>query len=233
MDNKLIQMPQGAKPQQEEVKIEKWEDCNFYKFAKNEYSIMERGWKDAFDRESDRKKKESMEKDHEYGKMVHESVMKLLELYSRESGSALSAGFILEEFKRLAAFKPLTPLLGDESEWEDCFADSDGTMHQQNKRCPHVFRIKGDNSTAEDCEGIAFSTDEGRTWFTNSHSHVKISFPYVVKDSIERKLITKEEKAEMDKEDEAKLNAYLKAHPEVKMMNRAEFCKEPMYGQPR
>lgn len=201
-------------------------------FAEREYKILEDSWLHAYEKESDLKKKDAMKADREYGEMIHKSVIELLETFQRQNNSASSAGFILSEFKRLATFKPITPLTGKDSEWEDVFTKADGVVMQQNNRCGSVFRQKGKNDTAENTEGVAFSNDEGKTWFTNRHSLVRIGFPYVVPDEIKRKVLTKEEFAKMETEDRDEFEKLSKEHPELiqRMQEQMNSRERPQGG---
>ena len=210
-DNTLQTTAAPNQPQQTDTVH--WENSTIKKFVDGEYAIMDRKWKEAYDKETDEKKRESMRANRDYGNTVHECVISLIKLMFEQGHSELSAGFSLAEFSRLAKFKPLTPLTGEDDEWTDVY-EKNGKIIQQNKRCFSIFREKGDNSTAENSEGVAFSDDEGKSWYTNSHSRVKVSFPYTVPDEIERKIITKEEKEAMDKEDEEAWNKFIKEHPD-------------------
>jgi len=222
--NGMMANPAQPPPQQE--KPVGWEDSTIKKFVENEYALMDKKWQEQYDKETDEKRRESLKANKEYGKVVHDCVTQLLKLMFEQGHSELSAGFTLAEFSRLSKFKPLSPLTGEDDEWQDVY-ENNGKTIQQNKRCFSIFREKGDNSTAENSEGVAFSDDEGKTWYTNSHSRVKVSFPYSVPDEIARKIITKEEKEAMDKADEEAWNAFIKEHPEYVEKLRAMRQERP------
>jgi len=105
-----------------------------------------------------------------YGDMMGKAVMKMIEVFSDEGHSGMSAGVAVGLFKTLAMFEPLTPLTGDDDEWNAC---GDGTW--QNRRCSHVF--KGRNGRAYDIEGRIFREPSGATYISRD-SRVYVSFPY-------------------------------------------------------
>lgn len=107
-----------------------------------------------------------------YGELLPESLVELLECFEQQGHSGMSANITLSLFDKLARFKPLTPLTGEDDEWGDPYGE-DGT--QQNKRCSHVFRDKDGRSY--DIHGIVFE-DENGTTYTGSGSSVDIEFPY-------------------------------------------------------
>lgn len=110
------------------------------------------------------------DEDSDYGGMLGQSVMKLIDVFSDEGHSGFSAGMAISLFEKLARFEPITPLSGDDSEWMEIY---DGEW--QNKRCPHVFK---DSNGAYDSEGRIFRDPDG-SCFTSRDSRVAITFPYV------------------------------------------------------
>ena len=75
-------------------------------------------------------------------------------------------------FEKVARFEPLTPLNGDEDEWNEV---GEGVF--QNRRCDRVFKEKGG---AYDSEGKIFREPDGDC-FTSIDSHVPVTFPYTPK----------------------------------------------------
>lgn len=122
-----------------------------------------------------------------YDNMMAKSVLELLEVFSNQGHSGFSAPWCIKIFSRLANFKPLDPLTGEDDEWNQIREDL-----YQNKRCSSVF--KGADGKAYDIDARAFSNDGGETWYTNRDSRVFIEFPYVVPDFPEKVLIKQEEK---------------------------------------
>lgn len=109
-------------------------------------------------------------------------VLKLLDVFDGEGHSGSSAPYAIKLFSTLAKFEPLTPLTGEDWEWNDV-STFDGVTLYQNKRCSHVFK---ENDEAYDSNGKVFYdwyTDEQtgekfKSYFTSRDSRVKIKFPY-------------------------------------------------------
>ncbi len=102
---------------------------------------------------------------------VYRNVMELITAFEGQRHSGMSAGWIMSIFQQLAAFKPLGPLTGDESEWELLDEARD---YWQNKRCSRVFRERGE---AYDSVGRAFVGGDGVA-YTSRDSRVPVTFPY-------------------------------------------------------
>lgn len=105
-----------------------------------------------------------------YGDMMGHAVLRMVEQFAKEGHSGMSASIAAGLFNRLVAFEPLTPLTGDEDEWETV---DDGVW--QNRRCPRVF--KGADGRAYDSKGRVFRDATGAT-YTSRESRVFITFPY-------------------------------------------------------
>ncbi len=117
---------------------------------------------------------------------MDECVLKMIEMFSRQGHSGFTAHYAIGELERLLRWLPLTPLTGEDDEWNDL---GEGTY--QNKRCSKVFKKNGD---AYDIEGKIFSEDGGETWFANGNSRVPVTFPYMPPTTPEKVLLTKSEK---------------------------------------
>ena len=109
-------------------------------------------------------------------KWIVENVLELLEVFSKQGHSGSSAPFCIGYFEKLARFKPLSPLTGEDAEWNDVseFGDK-GTF--QNNRCSNVFK---NGNGAYDINGKVFREKNGAC-YTNSESRVPVEFPYVPK----------------------------------------------------
>lgn len=103
-------------------------------------------------------------------------VLELLNTLSKQGHSNLSASYVLRLFNRLAQWKPIKPLTGEDDEWGEAYGE-DNT--QQNKRYSSVFRENYDNSTAHDINGKIFFDDDGIS-YTCYESRIPITFPYEV-----------------------------------------------------
>lgn len=106
-------------------------------------------------------------------KSICDQIMKLLEVFGQQGHSGTTAPYTVEVFSRLALFKPLTPLTGEDWEWNEM---DKGVF--QNRRCSHVFKQPDRfNGQAYDMEGVIFEDRDGCR-FINSESAVPIVFPY-------------------------------------------------------
>ena len=108
--------------------------------------------------------------------MVKANVLELLEVFGNQGHSGSSAPYVLGLFQRLADFKPLGQLTGEDDEWMEV-----GPNTYQNIRCCSVFK-KGKNGTAYWLDGNIFRDQNGCT-FTNIHSRVKVEFPWTMPES--------------------------------------------------
>lgn len=119
--------------------------------------------------------------DDDPDKWLQESVLELLEVFSKQGHSGSSAPFCIDYFKKLASFEPLCPLKGTDDEWME-YADG----RYQNKRCSRVFK---ENGQAYDIDGIIWyewmdnyeSDGKHKSYFTNYKSRVPVTFPYTPK----------------------------------------------------
>lgn len=109
-------------------------------------------------------------KDGFYGDMMGHAVLNMIKQFADEGHSGMSAGLAISLFSRLAKFEPLTPLTGEDDEWNQI---ADGTW--QNKRCSRVF--KDAEGRAYDIEGRVFREPSGAC-YTSRDSRVYVAFPY-------------------------------------------------------
>ena len=107
-----------------------------------------------------------------YGDMMGHAVMKMISLFSEEGHSGMSASVAVGLFKTLASWEPLTPLTGDDDEWNEV---GDGVF--QNKRCSRVF--KDGDGRAYDIQGKVFREPSGVS-YTSRDSRVYVTFPYTL-----------------------------------------------------
>lgn len=103
--------------------------------------------------------------------MMANDVLELIKVFGEQDHSGSSAPFCVRLFERLASYKPIGPLTGEDSEWIEV-----GDNLWQNKRCSSVFK---DESHAYRIDGRIFRDPDGSCW-QNSESHVTINFPYEV-----------------------------------------------------
>lgn len=122
-------------------------------------------------------------------KLMHDDVLEVIQVISRQEHSGFSMGYFKNQLDRLMMFKPLLPLTGEDSEWNEV-----GENLEQNNRCYSVFRENGDNLTAYNNSAKIFSDDGGQTWYSSNDSREKISFPYTVPREPKEIMINKEDK---------------------------------------
>lgn len=103
--------------------------------------------------------------------MINENILSIVEMFSEQEHSRFSAGYALSILDRLLRFKPITPLTGEDNEWNKLF---DGKY--QNRRCSSVF--KNADGTAYDIDGIVVSDNGGITWFSSGRFRKEVTFPY-------------------------------------------------------
>ncbi len=111
--------------------------------------------------------------DSDYGGMLGDSVMKMIDVFADEGHSGFSAGMAISIFEKVARFEPLSPLTGEDDEWMKIGEQGGGTLFQ-NVRCGHIFK---DPNGAYDIDGKIFREPSG-TCFTSSDSRVPVTFPY-------------------------------------------------------
>ena len=119
---------------------------------------------------------------------ICDHVIKLLEVFSEEGHSGSTAPYAINLFTRLAKFEPITPLTGEDWEWNEV-SERMGSKCWQNRRCSSIF--KDDNGECYDIDGKVFwewavsYDDEGKpngevhkSYYTNRESRVPVTFPY-------------------------------------------------------
>jgi hypothetical protein len=107
-------------------------------------------------------------KDSDYDGALGQAVVDLVELFASQGHSGASAARVLALFGRVAAFRPLTPLTGNDDEWNEVSADL-----WQNKRRASVFKGA---SGAYDIDAVAFRDPNG--WIYTNGTHTPVTFPY-------------------------------------------------------
>lgn len=58
--------------------------------------------------------------DSDYGGMIGNAVMKLVDAHASEGHSGMSSAMVVDIFQRLAAYKNLTPITDSQSDWFKC-----------------------------------------------------------------------------------------------------------------
>lgn len=144
---------------------------NYQKHAMKEFKAA--GWLD-----------EQGEFKDEMQKMICDHVMALLNVFADEGHSGSSAPYAIDLFSKLASWKPIAPLTGEDWEWNDV-SEYSGSVTYQNNRCGNVFK---DNDGAYDIDGKVFwewARDEDgepfKLYYTCRESRVPVTFPYTPK----------------------------------------------------
>jgi hypothetical protein len=119
---------------------------------------------------------------------MRDHILRMVEMFSEEGHSGFSASYALSILKRVLEYKPLTPLTGNDDEWNEV---GDGVF--QNRRASNVFK---ENGQAYWMDGIVFwewysspDIDDGKpykAYFTSRDSRVNIeSFPWTMPETPE------------------------------------------------
>jgi len=98
------------------------------------------------------------DKDADYGGALAESVMELIEVFSKQGHSGFAAVMVSDLFNKLSRFKPISPLTGKDEEWCEIV---DGTF--QNQRNSAVFK-DGKDGKAYYIDAYVKKTPSGSCW---------------------------------------------------------------------
>lgn len=108
-----------------------------------------------------------------YNQAAVDAILELIEVFSEQDHSGFSASYCLGVFTKLAAFEPLGPLTGADSEWNEA---SDGVW--QNNRCSHVFKqVDRYDGKPYDINAVVLRYPDG-CCVTGAESRRVIEFPY-------------------------------------------------------
>ena len=121
-----------------------------------------------------------------YNEEVAKAILDLIELFASQGHSGFTASYTVNAFKRLAMYKPLSPLTGKDNEWNEIEPG-----FYQNKRYSAVFKEK--DGKVYNCEGKIFTDDGGKSWYTSKDLYIEITFPYIVPDEPEEVYLNKAE----------------------------------------
>ena len=123
----------------------------------------------------------------EYNGMMRKHILHMMKEFSDEGHSGFSASYAIRILSKLMAYKPLSPLTGEDDEWTNVSDYGDGTPHYQNKRLSSVFK-EGDGE-AYNIDGKVFwewcKGEDGepfKSYYSCRDSRVPVTFPYTVPD---------------------------------------------------
>jgi len=110
---------------------------------------------------------------------IQENILELLEVFSKQEHSGMSASYVIGMFHKLASHEPIKPLTGEDSEWEKVDFQT-----WQNVRCSRVFK-QSTKSGFEyyDVHGKIFEEPDGARW-SGKDSKTHITFPYLPKTEV-------------------------------------------------
>lgn len=114
-------------------------------------------------------------------KLMHDHIIHMVEEFSKEGHSGFSASYALGILTKLLDWKPLTPLTGEDSEWNDVSDLANGRQVFQNRRCSRVFKeqLEDGSFSTYDVNGKVFYPKGKRSQaYTNGNSRVPVTFPY-------------------------------------------------------
>ena len=138
---------------------------SYIKHAKKEFHLA--GWTD-----------ENGKYECDMQKLMCDQVLELLEVFGTHGHSGSSFGYAISLFDKLARFKLITPLTGNDNEWMDRDGD-----YLQNKRLSSVF--KDADGKAYDIDGRIYwewyKNEEGEVYkshFSKGGDRFYIEFPY-------------------------------------------------------
>ena len=71
--------------------------------------------------------------------LVNRNILEIVEAFSEQGHSGLSASYVLSKLERILRFKPISPLTGADDEWSEVNSQN-GIRTYQNKRCSSIFK---------------------------------------------------------------------------------------------
>lgn len=132
----------------------------------------------------------------DYNGMMRKHILHMVKEFCDEGHSGFSASYALRILEKLLAYKPLSPLTGEDDEWTEVTRQNDGVPLYQNKRLSSVF--KDGNGEAYDINGKVFwewrereldSDEEGypgtrkfKSYYSNRECRTPVTFPYQIPD---------------------------------------------------
>jgi hypothetical protein len=97
-----------------------------------------------------------------YGGMTGKAVLELMEVFSKQGHSGMSAPIVADLFQKLANYEPLGPITGKDEEWGDINDYGDGHPNQQNQREYGLFKYTDGKVTYN--SAIIKRCPNGVTW---------------------------------------------------------------------
>ena len=121
---------------------------------------------------------------------MRKHILHMVEQFSEEGHSGFSASYALSILQKVLAYKPLSPLTGEDSEWNDMSDYGRGDSLYQNKRYSSVFK-EGKDGEAYDVDGKVFwdwytdpkTGERTKSYYSCGESRTPVIFPYDVPES--------------------------------------------------
>ena len=102
------------------------------------------------------------DKDSDYNGMIGKAVVELMEVFAKQGHSGCSASIVSDLFNRLAGYEVITPLTGEDDEWNDISHMGETTLLQNNRNSA-VFKDKN-TGRANYVDAIIWRTQTGTTY---------------------------------------------------------------------
>lgn len=161
------------------------EESNLVKHAKNELKLLGG-------------------EDDEMQQLMDKDILQIVEIFANQGHSGFSASYAISILRRLLAFMPITPLTGEDDEWEEPDVDR---YTQQNKSYSSVFRNSKTNESY-DINAVTFYYGDDTSEWNRGGVRYGITFPYAPKESSIKLVLPKEYEDKSNEE----LLSYLKKH---------------------
>ena len=125
--------------------------------------------------------------DDEMNGEMRKHILHMVEEFADEDHSGFSASYALSILQKVLAYKPLSPLTGEDSEWNYVVESGFGDSFYQNNRHGSVFK-EGKDEEAYDIDGKVFwnwytdpkTGEKSKSHYTCKESRVPVTFPYTV-----------------------------------------------------
>lgn len=125
--------------------------------------------------------------DDEMNGAMRKHILHMVKEFGDEGHSGFSASYALSILQKLLAYKPLSPLTGEDSEWDDLSSFGSGEPGYQNNRYTAVFKNRKDGE-AYNINGKVFwdwytdpkTGERTESCYTCWESRVPVTFPYTV-----------------------------------------------------
>ena len=123
----------------------------------------------------------------EMNSAMRKHILHIIQEFADGGHSGFSASYAISILSKLMQYKPLSPLTGEDSEWNDVADYGDGTTLYQNNRRSSVF--KDADGSCYDIDGKVFwewykddASGWSKSYYSGQDSRTPVTFPYTVPD---------------------------------------------------